>query len=295
MHLLTCATVHSDIASVKDDVKYTRSRLSLKEDLKILDWLTYTDYGRQQTDHFKRRQPGTGQWFLNSQEYESWAEEPRKTLFCPGMPGVGKTILTSIIVNDLEEKFPNPEVAAIVYIYCDFNRGDEQSIENLFSSLLKQLAQSQRHLPVPVRELYEKHRSKRTGPTLDEIYDVLQSVALKIPRVFIIIDALDEYLTSAGCRMKFLSEVFRLQSTTQASILATSRSIPEIAKRFEGSVSVEIRAKDDDIRRYLEDRIPELPSIVSRRRDLQVRIVTNITKAADGMYVESSADLADSS
>ncbi|PMD29296.1 hypothetical protein L207DRAFT_642458 [Hyaloscypha variabilis F] len=40
----------------------------------ILDWLTPIDYAPQQSDFIGRRQAGTGQWLLDSTEYQSWLE-----------------------------------------------------------------------------------------------------------------------------------------------------------------------------------------------------------------------------
>src|SRR6267154_535868 len=67
----------------------------------ILNWLTPIDYVSQQNDFITRRQKGTGTWLLDSIEYQSWRERKKQTLFCPGIPGAGKTILTSIVVEEL--------------------------------------------------------------------------------------------------------------------------------------------------------------------------------------------------
>lgn len=261
-----------------------RSHLGRREDLEVLNWLTPIDYGLQQTDNLKRRQLGTGQLLLSSQEYDSWVKGPKKTLLCPGMPGAGKTILTSIIIEDLESRFYNDTTATVVYVYCNFHRKDEQSAEHLLSSLLKQLAQSQSSLPVGVQKLYDKHTQKRTKPSFDEISKVLQAVALGMSRIFILIDALDECQTSSGCLTRFLSEVFYLQSKAEVNIFATSRLIPEIMERFQDCLCRKIRTTDDDIQRYLDGHM-SVPSFVARRPDVQDEIRTSIMKAANGMYV----------
>lgn len=75
---------------------------------KILQWLTPTDYALQQHESIKSRRATTGQWLLETPEYQDWLhakeeiESPSTSaLFCPGIPGAGKTILTSIVVKDL--------------------------------------------------------------------------------------------------------------------------------------------------------------------------------------------------
>ena len=40
----------------------------------ILDWLTSTEYGAQQSDILSRRQEGTGQGLLDSTEFKSWCD-----------------------------------------------------------------------------------------------------------------------------------------------------------------------------------------------------------------------------
>ena len=89
-------------------------------------------------------------------------------------------------------------------------------------------------MPESVKNLYERHKDKRTRPSFDEISKVLHSVVTGYSRAFIIIDALDECQVSDGGRRKFLSEIFNLQAKTGANLFATSRFIPEIMKEFEG-------------------------------------------------------------
>ena len=175
----------------------------------VLDWLTSIDYAPQQNDFIARRQEGTGQWLLDSTEYQSWRKTNKQTLFCPGIPGAGKTILTSIIVEELTTRFSDDPTTGIAYIYCNFRRQDEQKINDLLTSLLKQLAESQTSLPSTVKELYDRHKTKRTRPSLEEISRSLQAVTMLYSRVFLIVDALDECQVSNSCRKRFLS-AFRL-------------------------------------------------------------------------------------
>jgi Cdc6-like AAA superfamily ATPase len=191
-------------------VETIRYKLNNYEDIKILDWLTPVDYGPQQTDYIRRRQPGTGQWLLDSPEFQTWLKTERQTLFCPGIPGAGKTILTSTVIKELTIRFSNDLRISIAYIYCNFQRQDEQKIDNLMAALLKQLAESQPSLPGSVKSLYDRHMAKRTRPLLDETSRVLRSLVAMYSRVFLSFDALDECQASDGCRARFLSELFNL-------------------------------------------------------------------------------------
>jgi hypothetical protein len=154
-----------------------------QERLAILDWLTPIDYAHEQNDFISRRQEGTGQWLLDSVQYQGWLKTNKQTLFCPGIPGAGKTILTSIVVSDLCNRFRGDSTIGIAYIYCNFQRQDDQKAESLLASLLRQLCQEQPRLVDSVKTLYDYHRDRRTRPLLDEILEFLQSVAVTYSRV----------------------------------------------------------------------------------------------------------------
>ena len=281
--LLILDVVHDIVSTTGFNVEILKSKLDKEEDLKILKWLTPIDYATQQSDYFGRRQPGTGQWLLDSPEYQEWLETPGKTLFCPGIPGAGKTILTAIVIDDIYSRFKCDTTVGIAYLYCDFRRQQEQNIKDLLANLLKQLAQKQASILERVRTLY--HQNQPARPTLDEILSILNSVSIGYSRLFIIVDALDECQVTNGCRTRLLSGVFELQARARANLFSTSRHNPEIVERFKESPSVEIRAKDEDVQTYLAGHMERLPSFVRSSPDLQNEIKATISEVVDGMCV----------
>ena len=261
------------------------NQLRQHEEQAILEWLTTIDYAPQQSDFISRRQTGTGQWLLDSAEFQLWLTTEKQTLFCPGIPGSGKTILTSIVIDKLITQFRNDKNIGIAYLYCNFRRRDEQKIDDLLAGLLKQLAQALDPLPDFLKSLYDKHKHNRTRPTLDEILQALESVATLYTKVFIIVDALDECLAIGSHRSKFLSRIFNFQKESGSNLFMTSRHLPEITEIFHGHVSLEIRALESDVRRYVDGHLSNLPSFVRRSPDLQEEVKTGIVDAVDGMYV----------
>lgn len=254
---------------------------------KILQWLNPTDYGPEHSDFASRQQPGTGGWLLESTEFKTWKENGGQTLFCPGIPGAGKTILTSIVVDNVMSEFSaNPDVA-IAYIYCSYRRRDEQDLQHLLSSLVKQLAIGQTRLPT-LKALYDAHRGRNTRPSIHELTQVLGSVASLSSRVFILIDALDESTQTYGGG-RFLKAVFSLRDKQQANVYATSRAIPNIVAQFQDYPTLEIRASQEDVKTYLEgyfhDSGGRLPAVVRKNKALQGEIRDVIAQAVHGMYV----------
>jgi Cdc6-like AAA superfamily ATPase len=275
--------------AINDGVERLNKRQDDQDRRDIADWLTPIDYSIQQGDFISRRQEGTGEWLLSSDKFQTWLNTSKQTLFCPGIPGAGKTMITSIIVEHLSTKFQNDASTGIAYLFCNYRRQQEQKPVDLLVSLLKQLIQEQPSVPESVKSLHEYHKDKRTRPSFDEISKVLHSVVADYSRTFIIVDALDECQISDGGRTKLILEIFNLQAKTGACLFATSRFIPEVMKEFEGSVSLEIRASGEDVQRYLDSHTTQLSSFVRRSPDLQKEIQTEIIKAIDGMYVFSHA------
>lgn len=276
--------------STKDGVQFKKLNTILVEiqasqGQPILDWITSMNYASHQSIFINKRQTGTGQWLLDSEQFHSWVETKKQTLFCPGIPGAGKTILTSIVVEELTTRFADNNNIGIAYLYFNIQQQLEKNAGDFLASLLKQLTQRRPSPPKAVESLYNMHKAMQTRPLFDELSATLQSVASLYSRVFIVIDALDECQTSGDCQQRFLTEVLTLQDTCEVNIFATSRPIPEIKNRFKEIIPLEIRASPEDVRTYIDGHISHLPSFVGRSPDLQEEIKAEIIKAVDGMFL----------
>lgn len=267
------ATLHTGIAELRrhnDDVERDA----------VLDWLSPSNYPSQHADLLRRRQRGTGQWILDSAEYRGWLAAKERTLFCPGIPGAGKTILTSIVIDDLDTRFGNDPRIGVAYVYCNFRRNEENA-DYLTLSLLKQLYQQRPYLPGEAYMLYRRFKPKQAQPPSLAIANSLDSVTALFSRVFILVDALDE--ADSRQRAEFVSSLLALQAKGKVNIFATSRFMPDIVREFSGATTLEIRASDQDIERYLDGRMPGLACFPDWSERLREEIKSTIRQAVDGM------------
>jgi hypothetical protein len=269
------------------DTNATVKELSKHQECQaIINWLTPVNYALQQSDFIAQRQDGTGEWVLKSDEFQQWLAQRNKTLFCPGIPGAGKTIISSIVIDYLHKMFGNDPSIGIAYIYCNFRQQHEQKSSDLIASLLKQLVQERPSIPDVVKHLYSHHKPKQTRPSSREFLTALHGVTAFYSRIFIVIDALDECQVSHEGRGKFLQEIFNLQAKISGvHVFATSRLIREIENKFDGSIRLEIHARDADVQKYLDGKLQNFQSFVLKNPSLQMEIKSKIGKAADGMYV----------
>ena len=238
------------------------------------------DFPSQQQDIISRKQYGTALWFLESAEFKRWIDGPDKTLFCPGIPGAGKTMMSAVGVDHLYQTTQSSEIG-IAYLFCSYNAQLEQTESNLFSALLKQLVQTRPDLVALVKDLHDQCRGGKASP--DEIYGALQSSCSAYKTVYLIVDALDEYSDRDAGRTQFIDKLLRLQTSLDVRILFTSRFLPIITTRFESTLKLEVRASKEDVRRFVEGQLPRLPKCIQHDQALQDTIVNRITEAADGM------------
>ncbi|KAH7114064.1 hypothetical protein EDB81DRAFT_767892 [Dactylonectria macrodidyma] len=193
------------------------------------------------------------------------------------------TVLSKVTI--LEDD--NPELVNGFSIQYSRRRQDDSYLGRgrQFGNTIQEMIKSVGIAYASVKSLYDKHKSKQSQPALEEISSALQSVAELYSRVFIVIDVLDEFRASDSSRVRFLAEVFELQAKSAINIFATSRFIPNITGLFEDSASLEIRARDEDVRRYLHNHMSRLPGFVRRSSELQEEVTSGIVHSVGEMYL----------
>lgn len=274
--------------SVKQDVfiqKQDRKQEDQERD-KILSWISPTCLAARQNEVFKSRQEGTGTWLLKTEEFTHWLSQEKQILLCTGIPGAGKTVLVSMIIDYLETTFSGQDDIGIAYYFCDFRQ--EQPLLGIYSAILRQFLQGKASIPEHITALHQKHNQRGTIPSVNDILEALKVTMNKYRRNFIILDALDECPLSdplGSVRYAFLRKILSLPNDHDVSILATSRIDQEIIALFEGGTSMEIRATQGDIQQYIDVRLNDLRPFVHRKPDLKQCIKDEITDAAQGMYV----------
>ncbi|XTI94186.1 hypothetical protein V2W45_1217397, partial [Cenococcum geophilum] len=283
-HFKLSQAIKDDTQAIKDDINSVRIHVDDAKHRRLLEWVSPTDYPAQQSDIIKRRQEGTGQWFLDADEVAKWLSEAKATLFCPGIPGAGKIIVAAIAIDHLLKSVQNSS-HGVAYVYCNYKAQKEQDASSMLAAILKQLVQARPSIIEPVERLHQQHTGQGTRPSLDEISSALRDVLVHYPTVHIVIDALDECRDTDGARRQFLARLRELQAGRDIRLMATSRFIPEIVDEFREALRLEVQASEEDVKRFVVGQTYRLPKCIQRDSALQNMVQDKIVEAVGGMFL----------
>ncbi|KAJ7589356.1 hypothetical protein C8J56DRAFT_784927, partial [Mycena floridula] len=261
----------------------------------FLEWISKLDFQATQKETFARHATGTGDWFLKQQQFVDWKDGKTKFLWCPGIPGAGKTILSSIIVEHLRSAILQPKIA-VICIYCDYRQQEEQTPSQLLGSVLKQLVQQHPVLSDHLLTLHKTCLSQHAHPSIAELFAALRTEVLLYSQVYIVVDALDESSESNQARELFFSAhpqgLWSLPD--HVHLLVTSRDILSISQEFNNIARIPIKAHDEDLETYIRGRITtdkKLKKLVKEDVNLTTEIIEQVSLKAAGMFLQAHLHL----
>ena len=235
----------------------------------------------------KRRHEGTGMWLLQNERYNTWMMSGRSFLWLHGIPGCGKTILSSIVLEDVLGFCGVDSDKAVCYFYFDFSDEAKRSPGNMVRSLITQLAdqclkplQSLEALVTPGAQL-----------SYDGLLEILRDLCDSLPRTYVVLDALDE-CNERNELIEILENMARWNSE-HLHVLVTSRRERDIETALSDFVdqrdmiSLQTDVVDEDIRRYVSQRLADDKALRKWRADDVIReeIEVALMEGARGMCV----------
>ena len=133
----------------------------------------------------KQRQADTGVWFLESEQYAKWKTDAASFLWLYGIPGCGKTILSSTILQNVFQYCADDPGKIVAYFYFDFNDPHKQDPELMVRSLISQLSQQCVKLPTILETLCSSCENGQRHPSLDDLLEVLYEMIQESPQLYI--------------------------------------------------------------------------------------------------------------
>ncbi|KAK8034079.1 hypothetical protein PG993_009074 [Apiospora rasikravindrae] len=209
-----------------------------EEQSKILQWISQIRYLEDHHIAKKDIADNTAYWILQHEAYKRWRDsEQSETLWLHGIQGRG--------------------LVAVAYFYCDRNRADHQDPGQILASFVRQLSFREETQGIVgfVHDEYRKHQAKgfAADMTFHERTELLGLLTSFYPKVFLVIDGLDE--CDRTTRRSFMDtlESVRISSTSTVKIFVASRDDGDIKTRYEATSNLLISASDnqEDIERFV--------------------------------------------
>ena len=177
------------------------------------------------------------------------------------------------------------ESIAVAGLYCDFLSQQEQTTINIMGAILRQLI-GRGGIPNYLREAFQKSETEfgGRGPLLTDLIGMLRAAIASLPRVFICLDALDEFLP------KYLPELLELLrdivlECPRTRIFLTGRPHVggDIQRYFSKAVVIPVSTNPDDIRNYVKMRLDRDTEPEAMSNDLRMDIIRVILEKISDM------------
>ena len=180
---------------------------------------------------------------------------------------------------------------AVACVYCDFHAQNEQTATGLFGVLLKQVVSSLEPIPEEVQRAFENSKRSVGGRRLllPEILEVLAKSLSRLRRVFICIDALDEFPEKHRPELReSLQQI--VQKCPNTRLFLTGRiHIRDEVKQYSPRTAkmLPISPRGHDIGLYLEMRLSRDSERSRMDQELEADILRIIPEVVSGTYVFS--------
>ena len=280
--------VHTKIDVINEGV--ARLQRSEEHD-KIRQWLAGPDPSSNYNTALTKRHGRTGSWLLGDDVFRSWKQDPGSSsvMWLYGIPGCGKTILCSTILEHILQAYVSTPNTAVIYFFFDFNDPDKQRDENMMRSLLSQLSSHCINVPPVLEELYSSCLNGDRKPSFEAVLRTFHQIATAFENIFIVLDALDE----CNQRGEFLANVEELISwdDTNLRVLVTSRKEKDIEDSIlpltkdETRVCIQSAFVNADICAYVHDQLQTNRKLQrwQGKPEVQMEIENTLTEKANGM------------
>ena len=256
---------------------------------KIRRWLSAPDPSSNYKKALRSRQEGTGEWFLKTNAYRDWLSKPGYLLWLHGIPGCGKTVLSSTIIQRTDEHCRSRSGLLILYFYFDFNDVEKQQHEKMIRSLIVQLFAQYVNVPPVLESLYSSCTNGERQPAYDSLLSTLYIMLRDFSDTYLVLDALDE----GSKRKELLLCIEELAGWRDLNlhILTTSRREKDIEDSMEPLIDdqrricIQSALVDSDICMYIHSRL-QVDRDLRRWRDMpkvQQEIGDTLMGKADGM------------
>ncbi|KAK3385296.1 vegetative incompatibility protein het-e-1 [Podospora didyma] len=274
--------VSHGLQDIKAELQKLQDSMSDSERREVIHWLERINPSPLHNMAFAKHEPHTSIWLPRLPEWKSWLDcnAPNRFLWIHGLPGAGKTVLASFIIEELRQFCQNsPEGCIYVYYYCHYSHNQDEA-KPFLSWVLGQVCRQTRWVPRQLEDLYDRGWEA----SIPELENILEIVLERLDVLYIVIDAVDESCPREDL-LGLIATMVLDKRFRKIRMLATSRPYYDIERLFSGisaSISMSNTLVDADIRSFVHTKIAASRRL-KRWRHLHAEIEEVLVKKAEGM------------
>ncbi|KAI9878142.1 MAG: hypothetical protein M1830_001788 [Pleopsidium flavum] len=252
----------------------------------LVEWLQPVDPSTNHNNARPKHEPTTGNWLLKSEELAAWLCEPKQLLWLHGIPGCGKSILCSTVVEHVKSWCKTQPKCNLFYFYFDFSDSKKQATIGLVRSVLSQLISQTGAIPDEIKKLYKETGRGNQQSGLESLIATLLSVLKSRHETYLILDALDE-CSERESLLGLLSDL-RGPRSGNVHILTTSRREYDIelvlGNIADESICIQSAVVDADIKKYVQSCLVADPKLSKWPVIVKDEIEDALVKGSHGMF-----------
>ncbi|KAK6507996.1 hypothetical protein TWF481_006415 [Arthrobotrys musiformis] len=256
---------------------------------RILEKISGFDHTRSFINARDRRYPNTGSWLFTLPEFESWDRaRDSSVLWYHGIPGSGKSILATAVIDHLFNCHQNTK-ASIIYFFCDFHTPETLRYRTILSSLLKQVIVLNGTLSNQAQdELEISYLESHLPPDIYELEELFVKFTGTIDQLYILIDGIDE--CSLEERLDVLAFIKRFigKKPEHKKFMLSSRPDIDLPRSLPIShnISLSRTGRRLDVEAYIDHELEtKCPNLKAYPREVKDDIRKALSDGADGMFL----------
>ncbi|KAF2655868.1 hypothetical protein K491DRAFT_598030 [Lophiostoma macrostomum CBS 122681] len=276
-----------NVETIKNELDEINGKLAQAQRQDVYRWLEHTDPSSLHHRACQLYEPGTGNWLLRAPTWSSWIDLKHRCLWVHRIPGAGKTVLMSHLIEHLKSHTRNATISkpestiAYAYYYCYFAHRQDEA-DPFLRSILNQLCRRSDQITDKTYVMYKIGGKPSTSDLPDALGEVLQAFDI----VYVAIDAVDE----SNPREQLLQLFGRLLTElrfAKIQLLVSSREYSDIERAMRAistAISMANPYAEEDIRCHVRSLMQRNARFENWSQDMLEEVTSTISTQARGMF-----------
>ena len=251
--------------------------------------------------HKSRREKDTCNWIFELEEYKTWRSTTESSLlWVSGVGGLGKSILMSTVIDNLQGALKDDKCCSVQYFFCSAGQDSTRLVARIKSQLLHELyrmalSDESSEIIDKSNDVISKYLGKKEladsklssqqkkSEKATEFEDAYPSLAKILgQKIYLVVDTLDECTDREDAGILKTLQKSLSMSEIPLKVMLCSRPEPDIEENLVGEPRIKVEDHNEpDIEKAAKAKLEELPGLSPAERALACK---SIVGKAGGLF-----------